>query len=244
MRKVLAVLLAGGFLLALASCGSSSTRSFVRILNASPDAGTIDVSIGGTKLVTAAAYGTATNYFTQKPGTTISLKITKSTDQSLLLDTKIGLIDKTYYTIAAVGNTSTFTILQSVDDHTTPATGDVKIRILHADPTFQVGTSGAVDVYITPTNPPHFLNGTVPTFANVPYQSTTAYFSATVPTTDGNLKIRVAPAGNTDPDNNSIAGWDSQAVLYKTGQVRTYVLLHNPAGTPFPEQNSTLSDLN
>ena len=244
MRKVLTVLLAGVSLLALASCGNSSRRSFVRFLNAAPDAGAIDVTINGTKVVTAANYATGSNYFTQTPGTTVSLKITKSADQSILLDTKIGLIDKTYYTIAAVGQASTFTILQSVDDHTAPASGDVKIRIMQLDPTFQVGTSGAVDVYITPTNPPHTLNNTIPNFANVPYQSATAFFSATVPTTDGNLRIRVAPAGDTDPDNDSILGWDSQAVLYKTGQVRTYVLLANPSGTPFPEQNTTLTDLN
>jgi hypothetical protein len=68
----------------------------------------------------------------------------------------------------------------------------------------------------------------------------------TVPT-DGNLRIRVAPhpiAGDTDPDTTNLQGWDSQTVLFKAGQVRTYVLLHNPAGTPFPQQSLMLNDLN
>ena len=119
MRKALTVLVVGSALSVLASCGSS-TRSFVRIVNAAPDAGTIDVTINGNKILTATPYGTGSNYFTEAPGTTISLKIVSSGgvngSTSATIDTTIGLVNKAYYTISVVGLTvapSTFTILQT-----------------------------------------------------------------------------------------------------------------------------------
>ncbi len=251
MKKALTDLLVSSALLLLASCGSS-TRSFVRIVNAAPDAGTIDVTLNGTKILTAMAYGTGSNYFTEAPGTNISLKITDSSGTTTFLDTKIGLVDKVYYTIAAVGLTaapSTFTILQTEDDHTPPAATAVKIRVLQLDPLFHAdpGDSGPVDAFVTvPSGTLSMLNGLNPDFPNITFQSTPSWVSFVVPT-DGNLRIRAAPhpiSGDTDPNATNLPGWDSQTVLFKVGQVRTYVLLHNPTGTPFPQQSLMLDDLN
>jgi hypothetical protein len=247
VRKALTVLVLGSTLLLMPSCGGSSRRSFVRIVNAAPDAGALDVTINGNKILTGMAYATGSNYFTEAPGTTISLKIANSA--GTLLDTKIGLTDKVYYTIAAVGLTaapSTFTILQTADDHTAPVSTDVKIRVLQLDPLYHVisGDPGPIDAYITPFG--SSLNGTNADFMDVTFQATPGWVSVKVPT-DGNLEIRAVPAastGNTDPDHTLIQGWDSQKVLFKAGQVRTYVLLDNPAGTPFPEQSIFLNDLN
>jgi hypothetical protein len=247
VRKALTVLVLGSTLLLMPSCGGSSRRSFVRIVNAAPDAGALDVTINGNKILTGMAYATGSNYFTEAPGTTISLKIANSA--GTLLDTKIGLTDKVYYTIAAVGLTaapSTFTILQTADDHTAPVSTDVKIRVLQLDPLYHVisGDPGPIDAYITPFG--SSLNGTNADFMDVTFQATPGWVSVKVPT-DGNLEIRAVPAastGNTDPDHTLIQGWDSQKVLFKAGQVRTYVLLDNPAGTPFPEQSILLNDLN
>lgn len=246
MRKILAVLAVGACLMAFASCGNKSARSFVRIVNAAPDAGAITVSINGNGILTAAAYGTGSNYFTVTPGTNISLKITGATAGQI--DTKIGLTDKVYYTIAVVGLTaapSTFTILQTEDDHTPPAANDVKIRVLQLDPMYHVnpGDSGIVDAYIT--TPTAALNGLNPNFPAIGFQSTPSWVSITVPG-DGNLRIRIAPGGSTAPDTSyqQLQGWDSQTVLFKTGQVRTYVLLYNPSLTPFSEQSIFLDDLN
>ena len=255
MRKALSVLLVGSALFVLGSCGGSGRRSFVRIVNAAPDAGTIDVTINGNSILTGMAYGTGSNYFTEGPGTDISLKIVAAgaVGGSATLDTKIGLTDKVYYTIAVVGLTvapSTFTILQTEDDHTAPAANDVKIRVLQLDPLFHAdpGDSGPVDAFITPagTLAPPPLNGLNPDFLDIAFQSTPSWVSVAVPT-DGNLLIRVAPhpiAGDTDPDTTNLQGWDSQKVLFKAGQVRTYVLLDNPTGTPFGQQSIFLNDLN
>jgi hypothetical protein len=228
----------------------------VRIVNAAPDAGTIDVTINGNSVLTGMAYGTGSNYFTEGPGTNISLKIVSAGgvngSTSATIDTKIGLTDKVYYTIAVVGLTvapSTFTILQTEDDHTVPASTAVKIRVLQLDPVFHAdpGDSGPVDAFVTvPSGPLSELNGLNPDFLNITFQSTPSWVSFVVPT-DGNLRIRVAPhpiSGDTDPNTTNLPGWDSQTVLFKVGQVRTYVLLNNQTGTPFPQQSLMLDDLN
>ena len=256
MRKALTVVLAGSLLLVLASCGNSNQRSLVRFVNASPDAVTMDVTINGNKVLSGEAYGSGSNYFTVAPGTNIDLKIDTTGTNPLHFDTKIGLVDKSYYTIAATGLVgdpnhlplpipSTFTIVQAADDHSAPAATAVKIRVLQLDPIFHVtpGDSGAVDAYVTAPaailNPP----SSTPTFPSLTFQSTPSFVSVTVPS-DGNLRIRVAPAGDTDPDNTNLPGWDSQTVNFTAGQIRTYVLLNNPAGTPFPNQSVMLKDLN
>jgi len=109
-----------GALVSWLHAGASSKRSFVRIVNAAPDAGTIDVTINGNKILTAMAYGTGSNYFTEGPGTDISLKIVSAGgvngSTSATIEPKNWLHDKVYYTIAVVGLTvapSTFTILQT-----------------------------------------------------------------------------------------------------------------------------------
>jgi len=248
VRKVLTVMLAGSLLLLLASCGNSSQRSFVRFVNASPDAVTMDVTINGSKVLTGAAYGSGSNYFTVAPGTNIDLKIDTTGTNAQHFDTKIGLVDKSYYTIAAVGLTaapSTFTIVQAVDDHSAPAATAMKIRVLQLDPNFHIapGDSGAVDAFVTTPTAILNLPTSAPTFPSLTFQSIPSFVSVTVPT-DGNLRIRVAPGGSTDPDNTNLPGWDSQTVNFKVGQVRTYVLLNNPSGTPYPNQSLMLKDLN
>lgn len=246
MRKALTVVLAGSLALVLASCGNSSRRSFVRFVNASPDAGTIDVTINGSKVLSAAAYASGSNYFTVAPGTNIDLKIDTTGTNAQHLDTKITLADQAYYTIAAVGLAtppSTFTILPAVDDHSVTGSGDIKIRVLQLDPTFHVnpGDSGPVDVYITEPNAP--LNGSPATFPSLTFQSPGSFASIKV-SASGNQQIRVAPAGDTDPNSTNLQGWDSQTLAVTAGQVRTYILLNNPTGTPFPNQSLLLKDLN
>jgi hypothetical protein len=245
----------GSLFLALASCGKSRAKSFVRIVNASPDAGIIDISINGNKILSGAAYGSGSNYFNVAPGNSIDFKITKASDQTTLIDTKIGLTDKAYYTIAAVGLTaspSTFTILKTTDEHSSGAGGTVKIRVLQLDPFFHVnsGDAGPVDAYsgppadpLTPPLPPPPPPPPPFKFPTVSFGTMTPFVALPVPP-GGNLRIRVAPAGDPDPDNTNLPGWDSQTVLFKAGQVRTYVLLNNPTGTPYPTQSLMLNDLN
>ncbi len=256
MKKVLTVSWLGSLLFVLASCGGGNSRSFVRIVNASPDAGAIDVTIGGTTL-SSVAYATGSNYFTMTPGTGITFKVNQHGQTAFPINTQITLTGKAYYTIAVVGLVgstttippvpATLTILQSVDDHSAPAAGNVKIRVLQADPYFHKAPSdsGPVDVYITP--PANTLNGTIPTFngsgSGVNFQTMTSFVSFPILATgDPGLRIRVAPAGDTNPDADSFL--DSGTVTFKALQVRTFVILDAPPAGTGLYQGVFLNDLN
>jgi hypothetical protein len=251
MRKVLTVSLLGSLLFVLGSCGGNGARSFVRIVNASPDAGALDISIGGTTL-TNVAYATGSNYFTMAPGSSIAFKVNQHGQTATPLNTQITLTDKTYYTIAVVGLVgsstavppvpSTITIAQSVDDHSTAAAGDVKIRVLQADPYFAVPNSGKVDVYVG--DPTANLNGTIPNFSGVSFPSMASFVSFTVPTTNGLLRIRVAPAGDTNPDADSFLDTGTAGTLFKALQSRTFVILDAPPAGSNQFQGIFLNDLN
>ncbi len=257
MRKVFTVFLLGLLLFGLASCGGGNSRSFVRIVHASPDAGALNITIGGTTLSNV-GYGTGSNYFTMAPGSSIAFQVKQVNPTpgaaAIPIDTHITLAEKTYYTITVIGligdtNVSppvpaTVTILQSTDDHSAPATGQVKIRALQADPYFHVVPidSGPMDVYISA--PTDSLNGTVPTFSGVNFQTMTSLVSLTVPTTNGLLRIRVAPAGDTNPNADSFLDTGIAGVTFKALQVRTFVILDAPPKGSNQYQGVFLNDLN
>jgi hypothetical protein len=247
MRKVFTISLLGSLLFVLGTCGNSS-RSFVRIIHASPDAGNLDITLDGTKILSATPYASGSNYFTVAPGSR-HFQINQSGKTAFPIDTQITFSDGTYYTIAIVGLVtapSSLTFQQMQDDHSGAASGQVKFHVLHLDskyPESGVGTS-AVDVYITS---PATTLAPPPSISGVNYLATQA-FSLPVPTdvstTSGSLRVRVAQAGDTTPDSDSIPGWDSGTVVYTAGQVRTYVLLNNPTGIPSANQFLMLKDLN
>jgi len=143
---------------------------------------------------------------------------------------------------------STFTILQTEDDHTAPAANDVKIRVLQLDPLFHADPGDSVrwthsllqrDACATA------LNGLNPDFLEIAFQSTPSWSLCGADRRQfAHSRCPHPIAGDTDPDTTSVQGWDSQKILFKAGQVRTYVLLHNPTGTPFPQQSLMLDDLN
>ena len=261
MRKALSVLVLGATLLVLASCGNNP-RAFLRIVHAAPGSAgnpatpSIDVTINGNKVLSNVAYSTGSNYFTVTPGAR-HLQINVTGDTTFLVDTTTSnLASKTYTTLTLDGEIGTVadplpippppSIVTTTDDHGAPAAGFVKIRVTNAavgfdlpvppPPPQQNLTPIPVDVYITTFGT--FLNGTQPTLAGVNFHTTTAYVSMAV----GDLQIRVAPAGNADPDHNLLV--DSGKITFTDKkQLRTYVVSDQaPPSAQF--QGFLLTDLN
>ena len=262
MRKVLSVLAIAGVLLLLASCGNNP-RAFLRIVHAAPGApGTtpttpsIDITIDGNKVLSNVPYSTGSNYFTVTPGPR-HFQLNLTGDKTFLIDTMIDLTNKTYTTKTVVGEFGTPppplppppSIATSTDDHSAPAAGQVKIRVMQALVGYPAplppATPAPVDVYVTAFGT--FLNGNppTPTMPGVNYQTTTAYVSNAV----GDLEIRaVAPAGcgisivPCNPDLNVIV--DSGKITFTDKmQLRTYVL--SDQAPPLAQfQGFLLNDLN
>jgi hypothetical protein len=273
MRKALSVFVAGAALLISISCGNNP-RASLRIVHAAPGApgapntpptAPIDVTIDGNKVLSNVAYSTGSNYFSVTPGSR-HFQMNVTGDKTFFVDTTINLTDKTYTTMTLVGEFGmvpfpnpippAISIATSTDDHSVPAAGQVKIRVMQAAVGYDLPVPpppppqpnlipAPVDVYITAFGT--LLNGNppTPTLPNVSYQSTTAYVSKAV----GDLQVRVvAPAGcgitinPCNPDNNIII--DSGKVTFTDKkQLQTYVLTDQaPPSAQF--QGFFLHDLN
>lgn len=221
-------LLIAGAALFTSACGSSG-KSNLRVVHASPDAPNVDVVVNGKTVLTNVAYESASNYLSVTDGSQhIQVRPTGTTTN--VIDTKLSLTNKGFYTVLAVGKVSdsSLTALALTDDNTAPASGQIKLRLVHASP-----SAGPVDIYVeapgTDITPPTVT----PTLSNVPFKGVSSYLA--VPA--GSYEVYVTPTGT-----KTIA-IDSGAVTLTAGQIRTAVALDAPGGGT-PLTAIVLADLN
>ena len=206
-------------------CGDSGHAS-LRVVHASPDAPNVDVVVDGKTVLTNVPYEQASNYLTVDDGSRhIQVRPTGTTTN--VIDTNVTLASKSYETVLAVGTVSdsSLTALPLQDDNTPPASGQIKLRLVHASP-----SAGPVDIYVGA--PGSGVSGT-PTLTNVPFKAAANYLA--VPA--GSYEVYFTPTGT-----KTIA-LDSGPLTLAAGQIRTAVALDAPGGG-FPLAAIVLKDLN
>src|SRR2546421_9695210 len=114
---------------------SAASSSFVRVVHASPDIGTADVFLDGTRVLSNFAFGTVTDYVTIPPGphkVQVAL-IGKGPNASVITQT-LTVQAGVAYTVAGLGNKSTGFSLKGFIDNNQLAPGQAKVRIYHLSP--------------------------------------------------------------------------------------------------------------
>lgn len=165
------------------SKGSIDNMAFIRVVHASPDVGTVDVFVDGTKLLSSFQYATVTGYVSLPAGqhkVQIAL-IGKGIGASVISQT-IAVQAGQAYTVAAPGTMASGFSLQVFTDNNMVAGNIAKVRIYHLSPgtgTVNVAASNGAVVdglsypqasnYITVTPGSYTLNIT-PTQASTPFQ--------------------------------------------------------------------------
>jgi len=165
------------------SKGSTDNTAFIRVVHASPDVGTVDVFVDGTKLLSSFQYATVTGYVSLPAGqhkVQIAL-IGKGIGASVISQT-IAVQAGQAYTVAALGTMASGFSLQVFTDNNMVAGNIAKVRIYHLSPgtgTVNVAASNGKNVndlsypqasnYITVTPGNYTLNIT-PTQASTPFQ--------------------------------------------------------------------------
>lgn len=91
--------------------------------------------------------------------------------------------DRTVYAIGGAAG-SAVTAFVTTDTNTTPAAGQVRVRVVHLAP-----TAGNVDVFVT--TPGADLAAATPTLSGVPYRGVSGYLTVAA----GTYQVRVVPAG-------------------------------------------------
>ncbi len=187
----------------------------VRVIAASPDAGSMDFYAGGTALAYGVDFGAASTYVPLTPGT-VRLSANTANSTQMLIASNAPLVAGRQYT-AVVTNVAASLQETIYADQTTPApTGDVAVRVIDA-----ATRAGNVDLYMVPTG--GRLTATAAVRAGVAFGASTGY--ALVPA--GTYSLVVVPAG-TAPTHEALPLMTGPQTSYAAGAVRTVVLVDHP----------------
>lgn len=203
--------------LAIAACDDDDPvapvqTAQVRVVHASPDAPAVDVLFDDQVVLSNVPYKAASNYLTVEAGPG-NLKVRAAGTSNVVIDANATVLANTTYTAIAAGFLANIAPIILVDDLTLPASGNIKLRLVHAAP-----TAGPVDIYVT--TPTADLTTTNPTLSAVPFGAASAYLE--VPA--GTYRVRIAPAGTKN------VAIDVNNVSLTSQQVRTAIAVDAPGG--------------
>ena len=189
-----------------------ATTAQLRVVHASPDAPNVDVLLDNAAVLTNVAYKVASNYLAVPSGSR-NLKVRATGTSTVVIDQTGTLAEGSFYTVLAAGRLASIAPVVLTDDQTSPASGNVRLRLVHASP-----TAGNVDIYVTA--PTADIATATPTLANVPFRAASSYLE--VPA--GTYRVRITPAGT------KTVAIDANNVALVAGQVRTAVAVDAPGG--------------
>lgn len=221
------------FLLSLAAlvamfatgCGDDKAQARLRIVHDSPDAPNVDVLVNGKTVATNVPYKADSGYLKVTAAAT-EIKVRPTGTTTDVIDAKVTLAKKTDYTVLATNLVASIEPLVLTDDNTAPASGKVKVRLVHGAP-----SAPPVDIYVTA--PGADITAATPTLSNVPFKAASAYLAVDA----GSYEIRVVPTGT------KTVVIDSGTVALAAGQIRTVIAVDNVGGgAPFGA--IVLNDLN
>lgn len=222
-RRTLAALACTGLLLTLPGCAmvsGSQSLSQVRIIDASPDAGGLDVYQGNGILASNLGLGTYTSYVQLMPGTYSIQVDTKDTRQQLVAAGGTFAANAKYTVlIGNFSNSLSETILK--DQVTAAPAGQVALRVLD-----QATRAGAVDIYLVASG--STIAAAKPILTGVTFGQNTGYFNEPA----GNYTLVAVPAG-TVPTTASGTSYAGPVVSYGASTAKTILLLdYQLASTP------------
>lgn len=169
---------------------AAQSPAFVRIVHASPDVGTADVFLDGSKLLSNFQFGTVTNYAAIPPGphkVQIAL-IGKGIGAAVITQT-LSVDPGIAYTVAALGTKSTGFSLDVFTDNNQLSNGTAKVRVYHLSPgTGTVNVTNGNSTVISGLGYPGASNYLSLQAGSYTFQVTSTQSNATLPTVLVTLK--------------------------------------------------------
>lgn len=102
--------------------GESGTAASLRAVNAIPNLGAATITAGASIVSSEASYASATGFTSVVAGSAQTLMLTDGSG-TLLVDTTASLEAGNYYTVYAVGSTTSAELLAIQENHSAPDTG-------------------------------------------------------------------------------------------------------------------------
>jgi hypothetical protein len=129
--------------LATPALAQGSGEAQVRVAHLAPDAPNVDVYVNGEPVLTDVPYTTVSDYLSLPAGTQQVTVYATGDTASPVIDAPVDIAAGGAYTVAAVGLVADGSLTAKVyeDDLRSPASGNAKVRVVHASP-----DAGPVDV--------------------------------------------------------------------------------------------------
>jgi len=222
------------------NCGTDHAK--VRVVNASPDAGGLDVAVDGKTVVTDLTFGglsPASGYLTVTADNhRVEFRDTGTTTDRI--NSNIAFASKKEYTLLAVGKVNlpppdpppppTIAALLKTDDNSAPTSGNIKLRVIHA------AENGPAHIDVFLVAPGTVITNMTPTIAALAYQQASDYQSLAAGT------YEIIMTDSTDLTHT--ARIVDQQYSLTAGQIRTLVTLDTADGSTMSATPLELSDLN
>ena len=140
---VLALALMTSLALVAPAFAQGAGQAQVRVAHLAPDAPNVDVYVNGEPVLTDVPYTTVSDYLSLPAGTQQVTVYATGDTASPVIDAPVDIAAGGAYTVAAVGLVADGSLTAQVyeDDLRSPASGNAKVRVVHASP-----DAGPVDV--------------------------------------------------------------------------------------------------
>src|SRR5579883_1376224 len=126
----------------VAAFAAPADNAMVRVVHASPDAGTVDVFVDGNALLTNFQFGTVTDYVTVPAGShNIQVAPAGKGVSAAVITQSVSVNAGVPYTVAAIGTKDSGFSLQAFVDNNSLTANQAKVRVYHLSP-----NAGPVDV--------------------------------------------------------------------------------------------------
>jgi hypothetical protein len=204
-------------------CGSSSGNTKIRLVNGSPDEGSLDLLVDAKSAVTGVGYGAASSYVSIGSGSR-QLQVEPSGSTTVLITRTDGINSGSNLTLVTLNFSFNISSVLLIDDNSAPTTGDFKLRIVNASPGM-----GAQDVYVVTDGTD--INSVNPTFSSLGFGSASSYSTLVA----ANYRVFF-----TSPGSKNVS-LDSGMLTLSAAQIRTLLALNNTAGG---FESTLLSDAN
>jgi hypothetical protein len=194
MKQSMIYALIGAFAFALVGCDDdndndeSTTQAEVRIVHASPDAPDVDVLVNDSVELMGVPYKGVSGYLPVDAENDPNFKINAASTTTTVIDATPDLLPESRYTLLAVGELANIEPLLLTDDTPAPATGFLKVRVLHASP-----TAAPVDIYVT--SPTEDISTVAPTLTSVAFKSSSDYLEIAA----GDYRLRITLTNSKTP---------------------------------------------
>jgi hypothetical protein len=209
-------------LLLTPGCGSNGNAS-LRVVQASPDTGQVNVLLNSKTISSDIGYAGSTGYISVDSGSP-NLQVIPVNASTPIVNETVTLASSSNSTVIVANYAANVEGLVLSDNNTDPPTGDVQLRVVNAAP----GISTA-DVYFVPSG--SSLATIAPIITSLGFESASSYETLTT----GTYQIFLTVPGTKN------AYFSTGQITLTSGQIRTVVALNSTTGG---YTSLTLADLN